>query len=64
MDCDEPHLAWNEKTQPIQWTKWPTSALVAVGSLWPLVNNKGLISSSICTSGEIFPSLTFFQLHP
>ncbi len=36
MDCDEPHLAPNEKTQPIQWTKRPTGALVAVGSLWPL----------------------------
>jgi hypothetical protein len=21
MDCDEPHLAPNEKTQPIQWTE-------------------------------------------
>jgi hypothetical protein len=20
MDCDEPHLMLNEKTQPIQWT--------------------------------------------
>jgi hypothetical protein len=33
MDCDEPHLAPNEKTQPIQWTKHPTIALVVVGSL-------------------------------
>jgi hypothetical protein len=29
IDCDEPHPAPNEKTQPIEWTKWPTSALVA-----------------------------------
>jgi hypothetical protein len=35
MDCDEPHLALNEKTQPIQWTKQPTGTLVAAGSLWP-----------------------------
>jgi hypothetical protein len=33
MDCDEPHMALNEKTHPIQWTKWPIGALVAVGSL-------------------------------
>jgi len=35
MDCNEPHLALNEKTQPIQWTERPTGALVAAGSLWP-----------------------------
>ncbi len=35
MDCDEPHLVPNEKTQPIQWTEQPTGALVAAGSLWP-----------------------------
>jgi len=35
MDCEEPHLMLNENTQPIQWTEWPTSALVAAGSLWP-----------------------------
>jgi len=35
MDCDEPHLTLNEKTQPIQWTEQPTGALVAAGSLWP-----------------------------
>jgi hypothetical protein len=35
MDCDEPHLTLNEKTQPILWTEQPTSALVVVGSLWP-----------------------------
>jgi hypothetical protein len=34
-DCDEPHLALNEKIQPIQWTKRPIGALVVVGSLWP-----------------------------
>jgi hypothetical protein len=36
IDCDEPHPAPNEKTQPIQWTERPTGALVAVNSLWPL----------------------------
>jgi hypothetical protein len=35
IDCDEPHSAPNEKMQPIQWTERPTSALVAVNSLWP-----------------------------
>ncbi len=35
MDCDEPHLTPNEKTQPIQWTERSTGALVAAGSLWP-----------------------------
>jgi len=35
IDCDEPHPTPNEKTQPIQWTKRPTGALVAVNSLWP-----------------------------
>jgi hypothetical protein len=35
MDCDEPHMISNEKTQPIQWTERPTGALVAVASLWP-----------------------------
>jgi hypothetical protein len=35
IDCDEPHPTPNEKTQPIQWTEWPTGALVAVNSLWP-----------------------------
>jgi len=35
MDCDESYLTLNEKTQPIQCTKEPTDALVAIGSLWP-----------------------------
>jgi hypothetical protein len=35
MDCDEPHLVLNEKTQPIQWTEWLIGALVAIGSLYP-----------------------------
>ncbi len=48
MDCDEPHLTpnkktepiqphltMNKKTKPIQWTEQPTGALVATGSLWP-----------------------------
>jgi len=33
MDCDEPSLVPNEKTEPIQWTEWPIGALVVVGSL-------------------------------
>jgi len=32
MDYDESYLTLNEKMQPIQWTEWPTSALVAGGS--------------------------------
>jgi hypothetical protein len=32
MDCDEPYLMLNEKTQPIHWIEWPTSALVVAGS--------------------------------
>jgi hypothetical protein len=39
MDRDEPHLASNEKTQPIQWTEWSTCALVVIGSLWPHNDN-------------------------
>jgi len=35
LDCDEPHLAPNEKTQPIQWTEGPTGALVVAGSFYP-----------------------------
>ncbi len=35
MDRDEPHLAPNEKMQPIQWVERPTGALVAASSLWP-----------------------------
>jgi len=35
MDRDEPHLVPNEKTKPIQWTKWPIGALVVTSSLWP-----------------------------
>ncbi len=34
MDYDEPHLALNEKMQPIQWIEQPIGALVVVGSLW------------------------------
>jgi hypothetical protein len=41
MDCDEPHLMSNEKTQPIQWTEWPTDALVAIGSFWPMGGKHG-----------------------
>jgi len=31
MDCDEPHLAPNEKMHPIQWTERPTDAF---GGCW------------------------------
>jgi hypothetical protein len=34
MDCDEPHVAPNEKMQVFQYTERPTGALVVVGSLW------------------------------
>jgi hypothetical protein len=37
MNCDEPHLAPNDKTQPILWTERPTAALMAAGSLWPVL---------------------------
>jgi hypothetical protein len=46
MDCDEPHLAPNEETKPIQWTEWPTGALVAAGSLWPQELVWELVSAS------------------
>ncbi len=42
IDCDEPHPAPNEKTQPIQWTERSTGALVAVNSLWPYEWSHGL----------------------
>ncbi len=35
IDCDEPHPAPNEKTQPIRWTERPTGAFVGANSLWP-----------------------------
>jgi len=37
MDFDEPHLMPNEKTQPIQWNERLIVALLAVGSLWPII---------------------------
>jgi hypothetical protein len=37
MDRDEPHLMPNEGTQTIQWTEWPTGALVAAGLFWPII---------------------------
>jgi len=37
IDCDGPHSAPNEKTQPIRWTERPTGALVGANSLWPCV---------------------------
>jgi hypothetical protein len=33
MGCDEPYLMSSEKTQPIEWTKRPIGALVAIGPL-------------------------------
>jgi hypothetical protein len=50
IDCDEPHPAPNEKTQPIRWTERPTGALVSANSLWP--QEKDL------TTG---PSVIFYQ---
>jgi hypothetical protein len=38
IDCDEPHPAPNEKTQPIRWTERPTGALVGANSLWPYIS--------------------------
>jgi hypothetical protein len=32
MVYDEPHLVPNEEMQPIQWTKWETNGMVAIGS--------------------------------
>ncbi len=37
IDCDELHLAPNEKTQPILWTEGPAGALMAAGSVWPFI---------------------------
>jgi hypothetical protein len=50
IDCDEPHPASNEKTQPIQWTERPIGALVAVNSLWPFLigNELGNIAEEEC----------------
>jgi hypothetical protein len=45
IDCDEPHLVPNEKTQPIQWTERPTGALVAVNSLWPVLHTSKVVAS-------------------
>jgi hypothetical protein len=39
MACDEPHLAPNEKTHPIQWTERPIGALVVIGSLCPTLSS-------------------------
>jgi hypothetical protein len=34
MDSDEPYMTWSKKMQLVQWTVWPTGALVATDSLW------------------------------
>jgi len=52
MDCDEPHLALNEKMQPIQWIEQPIGALVALGSLWPQIGSKSQLQ--ISTSSYFF----------
>jgi hypothetical protein len=51
IDCDEPHPAPNEKTQPIQWTERPSGALVAVNSLWPWIRGK-MFGNSIKHNGS------------
>jgi hypothetical protein len=53
MDCDEPHLALNEKTQPIRWTERPTGALVAAGSHWTQSRSKPPI---VLNTGKCNPS--------
>jgi len=45
MACDEPHLTLNEKAQPIQWTERPTGALMAAGSLWPVLRFSTILSN-------------------
>ncbi len=64
MECDEPNFVRNEETQPIQWTEQGTGALVATGSLWPLVSElepNGKVSSvhpwSICHGALVTVSL-------
>jgi len=57
MDCDEPHLAPNEKTQPIQWTERPTGALVAGGSLWP-IDLMPIMTPCGTTDGQTQPAPT------
>jgi hypothetical protein len=52
MDCDEPRLTPNEKTQPIQWTERPTGTLVAAGSLWLLFGTRLELSLISKTQNE------------
>ncbi len=49
IDCDEPHPAPNEKTQPIRWIERPTGALVAVNSLWPFLTTYSSLPSPYAT---------------
>jgi hypothetical protein len=52
IDCDEPHPAPNEKTQPIRWTKRPTGALVGANSLWPQISTVLFSNSHTVTSNH------------
>ncbi len=61
IDCDEPHPAPNEKTQPIQWTERPTGALVAVNSLWPFhpiheIPERGFLDGALVGAGSLKPT--------
>ncbi len=59
MDCDEPHLALNEKTQPIQWIEQPIGSLVAIGSLQPNFHTpSNLCVASSRISNVILPMTT------
>jgi hypothetical protein len=49
MDCNELHLAPNEKTQPIRWTERPTCASLAAGSLCPTFATLGQAVFVFCT---------------
>jgi hypothetical protein len=60
IDCDEPHPAPNEKTQPIQWTERPTGALVAVNSLCGLL---GLVGIN-CIGYFVFLAEDFTRIAP
>ncbi len=67
MDCDGPHLAPNEKTQPIQWTERSTGALVAASSLCPKLGTWLLVLNYQAFAGTVgrcqFPS-TENRCHP
>jgi hypothetical protein len=56
MDCNEPHLALNEKTEPIQWTERPTGALVAAGSHWTQSRSKPPLFSILASVTHVHKS--------